>query len=153
MLKKTLKVGCLMLIAGFLLIQFFAIDKSQPPISENETLESAINVPADISQLLGRSCNDCHSHKTVYPWYSNVQPFGWFLQGHIDDGRKELNFSLFNTYSDGKKSTKLGDICEEVKAHLMPLPSYLWIHRDAVLSESDRRAICDWAENERTGFQ
>lgn len=113
---------------------------------DSETLEAAINVPPDIALILGRSCNDCHSHKTVYPWYANIQPAGWFLKDHIEHGSEHLNFSIFNTYSPDKKVKKLDEICEEVKFERMPLPSYLWIHGDAVLSDSERQALCSWAE-------
>ena len=149
-MKKVLKIVVIVLAVGFVFLQVFQIDKANPPINEGETLESSINVPADISQIMGRSCNDCHSHKTIYPWYTSIQPNGWFMKDHIDEGRHELNFSVFNTYPTKKKAKKLEEICELVSEGEMPLPSYLWIHRDAVLSDSDRRALCDWANNART---
>ena len=150
MLRKILKITVLVVILGLIIVQFFAIDRTNPPISEGETLEAAVAVPADVSQILGRSCNDCHSHKTVYPWYSYVQPSGWFLRGHIDDARRHLNFSKFNTYEPKKKAKKLEEICEEVEAGAMPLPSYLWIHGDAALSKSDAAALCSWAKEARS---
>lgn len=146
MVKKILKIVVLALVVGFVVMQFFGIDKTNPPIVPSETLEAAVVVPADISQILGRSCNDCHSNRSVYPWYSYIQPSGWFLKGHIDDGRQELNFSTFNTYSPQRKSKKLEEICEQVESKEMPLPSYLWIHRESVLSASDAKALCDWAK-------
>lgn len=149
MLGKLLKIIALVLIAGLVVTQFFQIDKMNPPIVEAETLEAAVAVPADVSQIMGRSCNDCHSHKTIYPWYSNIQPSGWFLKDHIDNARRRLNFSVFNTYSANKKAHKLEEICEMVESRAMPLPSYLWLHRDSVLSESDAKALCDWARQEK----
>ncbi len=146
---KILKGTVLTFALVFILIQFFRIDKTRPPIVDTETLEAAVNVPPDIALILGRSCNDCHSHKTIYPWYANIQPAGWFLKDHIEHGSEHLNFSVLNTYSADKKAKKLDEVCEEVKSERMPLPSYLWIHRDAVLSENERRALCDWAETER----
>lgn len=148
MLKKILKISALLIAIGLIGMQFFRIDRSRPPIVDSETLEAAVNVPPDIALILGRSCNDCHSHKTVYPWYANIQPAGWFLKDHIEHGSEHLNFSIFNTYSADKKAKKLDEICEEVKFERMPLPSYLLIHREAVLSDSERQALCSWAENE-----
>ncbi len=153
MLRKILKIAALVLATVFIGMQFFAIDKTRPPIVPSETLEAGISVPADISMLLGRSCNDCHSHKTVYPWYANIQPAGWFLKDHIEHGSEHLNFSVFNTYSTDKKAKKLDEICEEVKAGRMPLPSYLLLHRDAELTDSERQAICSWAEAESGKLQ
>ena len=149
MARKILKIIVLIIATAFIAIQFFGIDRTNPPINDGETLESAVTVPADISMILARSCNDCHSHKTTYPWYAYLQPSGWFLQDHIEHGREELNFSIFNTYSADKKSKKLDEICEEVSNGRMPLPSYLWIHYDAAVSESEARALCQWAEGER----
>lgn len=149
MIKKILKIFALVLIAAFVIVQFFRIDKANPPIVEGETIEAALSVPPDVTLIMGRSCNDCHSHKTVYPWYAHLQPVAWWLKNHIDEGRDELNFSKFNIYSQKKKSKKLEEICEEVRAANMPLPSYLWTHGDAVLSENDKNTLCDWANAER----
>ncbi|MFZ1701979.1 MAG: heme-binding domain-containing protein [Pyrinomonadaceae bacterium] len=145
-MKKAFKIVIILIGAVFIILQFFQIDKTNPVIVEAETLEAAVTVPADIQQILGRSCNDCHTHKSLYPWYSYIQPSGWFLRDHIDDGRKHLNLSRFATYEPKKRMEKLEEICEEINEAKMPLPSYLWIHRDAVLSESDRKALCDWTK-------
>lgn len=149
MLKKLLKISLVILIAGFVIVQAFRIDKTNPPIIEAETIEAAVSVPPDISQILVRSCNDCHSHKSIYPWYANIQPSGWFLRNHIDHAREHLNFSVFNTYSARKKAHKFEEICEQLQLRAMPLPSYLWLHRDAVLSESDAKVLCNWANQEK----
>ena len=147
-MKKGLKIGVIVVVAAFVVLQFFRIDKANPPIVPAETLEAAVSVPPDIALVLGRSCADCHSNTTIYPWYANVQPFAWFLKGHIDDGKRRLNFSIFNTYDKSKKLKKLEEMCDQVKDGEMPLPSYLWIHRDAVMNEGEIKAICTWSEQE-----
>lgn len=149
MIKKILKVFVLVIIATLAVIQFFPIDKTNPPIVEDESLEAVFTVPDNVRAILERSCSDCHSHKTVYPWYAYVQPAGWFLKSHIDDGRKELNFSILGTYSPKKKARKFEEICEKLESKEMPLPSYLWIHRDSILREGEAKALCDWASRER----
>jgi hypothetical protein len=75
------------------------------------------------------------------------------LKSHIDDGRRHLNFSVWNTYDAKKKAKRLEEICEEVEAKFMPLPSYLWIHGDAAVSESEAKALCDWAKAERAKIE
>jgi len=148
-MKKTIKSVLIILAAAFITIQFYRPDRTAPPIVQAETLEASVQVPGDISLIMERSCNDCHTNQTHYPWYSNVSPFSWFLANHIKDGRRHLNFSVWNTYSDKKKSQKLEEICEQLESEEMPLPSYLWIHRDAVLSDADSKALCDWATQEK----
>jgi len=149
MIKKILKVVVILLAVAFVVIQFFRIDKAAPPVVRGETIEAAVNVPPDISLILGRSCADCHSNTTYYPWYVNIQPVAWFMQDHINDGRRHFNMSVFNTYAPKKKAKKLEEICEQVESGEMPLPSYLWIHRDAVLRDTEANALCDWAKQEQ----
>lgn len=149
MVKKIIKVVVILLAVAFVVIQFFRIDKVAPPVVPGETIEAAVNVPPDIELILGRSCADCHTNSTVYPWYFNIQPTGWFMKGHIDDGRRHFNMSVFNTYAPKKKAKKLEEICEQVESGEMPLPSYLWIHRDAVLKDTEAKALCDWAKQEQ----
>ena len=153
MVKKILKIIAIVLFTAVIVIQFFRIDKVNPPVVRDETIDAAMAVPPDISLIIGRSCNDCHSNQTIYPWYSNLQPMGWFLKNHIDNARKKLNFSVWNTYSPQKRSKKFEEICEQLESREMPLPSYLWIHRDSILSDNDAKALCDWAklENSKMG--
>lgn len=144
-----MKIVVILVVSALIVIQFFRIDKTVPAIVEAETLEATVTVPDNVREIIGRSCTDCHTYKTVYPWYSNVQPFAWFLKNHIDDGRRKLNFSVFNTYTPERKSKKLEAICENVESKEMPLPSYLWIHWNSVLSETDAKTLCDWANVEK----
>lgn len=138
MLKKILKIGAFALATAFIIIQFFQIDRSNVPVVPGQDISSIINVPADVSQIMVRSCSDCHTNSTAYPWYSYIQPVGWFLKSHIDDGKRHFNLSTFATYDAKKQKKKLEEVCDEVSSGNMPLPSYLWIHRDAVLTESEK---------------
>lgn len=148
-MKKLIKVILILIALAFIVMQFFRPSFSNPPIVPGQPIEESANVPAEVQMVLSRSCNDCHSNKTVYPWYSKISPFSWFLAGHIDEGRKELNFSEWGTYSNKKKIHKLEEVCEMVERGAMPLPSYLWIHRDAALNADQAKMLCDWAKAEK----
>ncbi|MGQ0543214.1 MAG: heme-binding domain-containing protein [Blastocatellia bacterium] len=148
-MKKIFKIGLILIVGTLFVMQFFRPNFSNPAIVEAETLRASTNVPADVANLLSRSCNDCHSNETIYPWYANISPFSWFLADHIEEGRHELNFSEWNKYETKKKIHKLEEICEVVGSKEMPLPSYLWIHRGSVLSDADKKLLCDWTEIER----
>lgn len=150
MAKKLLKIVAILIAVAIIAIQFIRIDQTDPPSVESESLYAAIEVPTDVRNILERSCADCHSHNTRYPWYANVQPSAWFLKDHIDDARRKMNFSTYNTYPLKKKAHKLEEVCEQVESKEMPLPSYLWLHRDAVLSETDRTRLCEWAKGEKS---
>jgi len=111
-------------------------------------LEATTQMPENVRQIFVRSCNDCHTNKTTYPWYSNVAPLSWQIVDHIDHGRSHLNLSVWNTYELRKKRKKLDEICEQVTDGEMPLDQYLWLHFDAKLSPEDVKAICDWTQQE-----
>ena len=147
-MKKTLKILALILFVGFVAIQFIRPDFTNPPVNAAETIESSMQIPENVQKILTISCKDCHSNETNYPWYSQIQPIARFLKDHIDEGRNELNFSVWNTYEPRKKKRKLEEVCEQIEAKEMPLPSYLWIHWSAKLSENDIKNLCDWTKSE-----
>lgn len=149
MVKRILQIIVLVFFVGFISMQFFRPDFNNSPIVQSETLEASTQVPENVEAILTRSCVDCHSNQTNYPWYSKIQPSANFLAGHIKEGRRELNFSVFNTYETRKKSHKLEEMCEQVQYKEMPLPSYLWIHRSAKLSDDEIKILCEWTEVER----
>ncbi len=148
-MKKYLKFIAIALALGFIMLQFFRPTFTNPPIVPSETLEDSTIVPAEVQMVLTRSCNDCHSNKTLHPWYSQITPFNWFLAGHIEDGRRHLNFSTWNTNDTRQKIHTLEEICEMVEEGHMPLPSYLWIHGDAELNVDQRKLLCEWATAEK----
>lgn len=152
MILKAIKIVVVLLVIAFATLQVFQVDRTNPPIIEAETLAAAVNVPENVQAIFDRSCNDCHSNNTVYPWYSKVQPSGWFVKDHIDDGRRHLNFSVFNTYEQKRKVKKLEEICEQVESKEMPLPSYLWLHRDAAMRDGEAKILCDWVEKEKNAI-
>lgn len=131
----------IVLIILFILIgmQFLRIDKTNPKVDENLELKT----PNDIKILLKKACYDCHSNEVVYPWYSNIAPFSWIIKKHINEGRDALNFSIWNEYPKEKKEKKLKRIFQTVYS-IMPLQSYIWLHKEADLSKEQRKQIRDW---------
>lgn len=144
MFKKILKRVFQILLVVFIIIQFFRPQKNQAEgISPND-ITKLYAVPQDVQLILKTSCYDCHSNNTIYPWYSNVQPFAWWLKKHIDDGKKHLNFSEFASYPIRRQYKKMEETNEEVKEGKMPLNSYLWVHKDAILNDQQKLAIANW---------
>ena len=103
-------------------------------------------VPEDVKTILAKACNDCHSNSTRYPWYSEVQPVAWWLNDHIIDGKRHLNFNEFDGYRIAKQYKKLEECIKEVKEGGMPLSSYTLIHKDAVLSDTEKQTLFNWCE-------
>ena len=152
-MKRAIKIIVIIMFTAFIAIQFFRPDFTNPPVVQSETLENTTLVPENVLAILNRSCKDCHSNETVYPWYSKIQPGAWFLDDHIKEGRKEMNLSVWNTYEARRKKHKLEEICEQVESKAMPLPSYLWIHRDAAMSDDDIKTLCDWTKLEIVKYE
>ena len=130
-----------------IIIQFFRPDKNVSAGSSDAAIENQVDVTPEVAQLLRASCYDCHSNNTKYPWYNNIQPLAWWLNNHINEGKRELNFDEFGNYAPKKQKKKLHEIEEQLQEKEMPLRSYTLIHRDAALSDSNRRLIADWAKS------
>ena len=152
-MKRAIKIIIVVLFSIFVIVQFFRPDFTNPPVIQSETLQATTPVPENVQAILNRSCIDCHSNETTYPWYSKIQPAAWFLDDHIREGRSEMNFSLWNTYEARRKKRKFEEICEQIETRAMPLPSYLWIHRDAEMSEDEIKTLCDWTKMEIVKFE
>ena len=144
---KWLKRVLLLLVVLFAVAQFFRPTRANPPVDEKQSLYATTQVPPDVRAILDRSCVDCHTNTTAWPWYSHVSPVSWWLVDHVEDARKELNFSKWGTYSDRRRHKKLEEICEQVKEGEMPLKEYLWLHPSAKLSDADRATLCKWSES------
>jgi len=106
--------------------------------------------PEAVRRILADACYDCHSNRTGYPWYANVQPVGWWLAHHVKEGKRELNFTEFGAYAPPRAERKLGAIVREVQKGDMPLASYQWMHPKARLTDADRRLLVDWINSLRT---
>lgn len=110
---------------------------------------NGLPMPAEVKALFARSCKDCHSNQTVWPWYSYVAPVSWMVEQDVSRGRDRMNLSLWPQYSFRQKSDLLADIASAVKNHEMPLPRYVLIHHDAKLSEAEADIFYRWARTER----
>ena len=140
MIKKVLIV----LLVVLVIIQFFRIDKINPPIDATINLIQVVEVPTTVQEILNSACFDCHSNETAYPWYTNVAPLSWWIKDHIDEGRDELNFSEWGSYSDKRRLHKIDELGEMVSEGEMPLKSYVIAHREADLSDAQRNTLLEW---------
>lgn len=147
-MKKTIRLVFYFLVLGFIILQFFQPDKNLGDINLRDDLFQVATIDDSVKTLLENSCYDCHSNHTKYPWYSYISPVSLFLNNHIVEGKAELNFSDWGTYSKIDKISHLDDICDAVSEGEMPPGSYLILHKDASLSEKNIKKICDWAETE-----
>lgn len=143
----------IIILVFIVVIQFIKPEKNQSLKTQVNNIERKFNIPSNTATILKSTCYDCHSNNTSYPWYANIQPVAWWLDHHIDDGKKHLNFDEFLTYSLKKQDHKLEELIESQTDQWMPLESYTLIHKDAHLTDEQRKSLITWAEGIRNKIQ
>jgi hypothetical protein len=137
---RNVVVAALALLAA---IQFVPVNRSNPPV------RSEVQANDTVMTVLRRACYDCHSNQTQWPWYSYVAPTSWFVAGHVNDGRADLNFSEWDPFDYELLDDDFHGIEEQVSSGKMPLRSYLLLHPGSRLSPEDRETLLDWARSQR----
>ncbi|WP_421874899.1 heme-binding domain-containing protein [Marinoscillum sp.] len=130
------------------LIQFWPTDRPETIVDNPNDIHQEMVINAEVSDLLKAACYDCHSTEVIYPWYASVAPVSFWINEHIADGSRHLNFSEWATYSPKRKHHKLEEIYEEVEEGEMPLDSYTWIHSEARLTQEQVDLLVNWAKSE-----
>ncbi|MFA6261254.1 MAG: heme-binding domain-containing protein [Bacteroidia bacterium] len=149
----TLNRAFYSLIVLLLAIQLYRPEPNIGNAYSDQDIFHYTTVPDNVKEILTTSCFDCHSNNTHYPWYSVVQPIGLWLQHHVDEGKDELNFTEFKTYTSKRQKHKMEEIVEMVREGEMPLKSYALIHGDTRLSEAQKKVLITWAESMYNGIQ
>lgn len=144
-MKRSKKIAWVLLIV-LVIIQFIRPHRNRSDVISQADITNTLNVPVVVHNVLKSACYDCHSNNTNYPWYSNVQPFGWLLSRHIRNAKAELNFNDFGTYTKRRQISKLDGIANSIEDGSMPLSSYKLLHKKARLSKEDKSLIIDWVE-------
>lgn len=142
---KMLKRLLLAFAVLFVVLQFIRPPRNSADTNMANDVSAKFTLSRDVQTMLQTSCYDCHSNTTRYPWYAEVQPVGWWLNDHIQDAKRELNFSEFGSYRLRRQYRKFEEIGGEVEQGKMPLPSYLIIHTDARLSQEQKERLISWA--------
>lgn len=150
-LKKWSRRTGVALAVVFLALQFFRPGKNLGAASPRDLLATHA-APPEVKQLLAVACYDCHSNRTRYPWYAEIQPLGWWLAQHVRDGKQALNFSEFAALSAKRKTSKLEACMDVLEAKEMPLPSYTLTHHDARFTDAQIATLVTWLEETVEGL-
>lgn len=126
-------------VLALALAQFVRPAIENPPVDPARSLWNDRTVDPRVAGILKRACADCHSHETVWPWYSKISPVSWFMAKHIQDGREKLNLSEWTPSQD-----QMEEIYDSIAKRKMPLQSYVLMHPDAKLSASDQELLNAW---------
>ena len=145
---RIIKRLAIVLVLLLLAIQVVRPEKTNPIIDPERTIQARTQMSPQVSAIIERSCQDCHTYKTVWPWYSQVAPMSWLVASDVNEGREHLSLSDWANYDKKKAISKLDEICEEVSEGAMPLPTYTVLHPEAKLTEEEKRILCDWVKEE-----
>jgi Haem-binding domain len=142
------RIGLAML-ALLVIAQFIPVNRSNPSVDPARSIYVTEKVPLPVRDAFDRSCANCHTDHTAWPWYSRVAPASWIIADDVHHARAKLNFSEWGDYPPNKREERLEEICEQVTNGDMPDPKYLLIHRRARLAPAERDAVCQWTEDSR----
>lgn len=140
---RKILLGAAIFAALFVAVQFVPVDRSNPPV------QADVAAPARVKEILRRSCYDCHSNETRWPWYSRIAPVSWWVANHVEEGRADLNFSHWPLFDMEARGHFLRDIEKQLVDGSMPPGGYVLGHREARLGDGDREILLEWA---REGF-
>ena len=143
---KAMKWSATGVVVLLLAAQFVRPAKTNPVSDQSRAIGTHVEMNPEVSDILGRSCYDCHSNATNWPWYSRVAPVSWLLVSDVNDGRRHLNFSEWGAYDRRKAAKKMQEIDDEVSIKAMPISSYTLLHPVARLSDQERALVSDWAK-------
>lgn len=141
-MKKTIFGIVILILAA---IQVFSPKRNRSSLENKANITIHYQTSETVKYILKNACYDCHSNNTEYPWYSNIQPFAWFLNNHIKKGKKELNFDEFYNYPLKKQDEKLEELAEVIRKGEMPLKPYPLLHKAARLTEFQKQQLIDWS--------
>ena len=135
---KKLRVLVLLVAVTAVAIQFIPVTRTNPPVTGD------IPAPPEIKTLLRNACYDCHSHETVWPWYSRVAPVSWLVASDVKEGREHLNLSMWSDYKPMKQNVLLAGAAEEIEKGEMPPLPYTWMHPNARLADAQKEQLTAW---------
>lgn len=129
--------------------QFIRSSRKVPAPVEGTTFTDLASPPYEVAAFLKTDCYDCHSYETKYPWHANVAPISWWIDHHVKEGRKHLNFSTWGAYTFGQQAKKAQKAAEAILEGHMPITPYTWMHRNARLNDAERKYLADYFESLR----
>lgn len=150
---RKLKVIAGVIVSVLVVIQLFRPRHNTSNGVQPSGIQRQMPIPDEVQALLKGACYDCHSNNTQYPWYVNFQPVAWLMAKHVKDGKTDLNFDEFGSYSERRQVSKLKSIANSLEDGSMPIASYRWMHKDARLSDNSKNSIIDWALQQKDSLE
>jgi hypothetical protein len=136
-----LKQAAVVFVVVFAAAQLVRPERANPATDVSRTIQAQIGTAGALAAVLDRSCRDCHSNNTVWPWYTHIAPLSWLMARGVAEGRKAVNFSEWASYPPDVQRTLLSVSCQDATSGKMPGP-YTLVRPETKLSPQDIEAIC-----------
>lgn len=149
---KWIKRFLVLALLVFVVMQFIRPDKNEGGYASLDIFLAETKPTPAVATTLQTACYDCHSNQTSYPWYNHIAPVSFWLEEHIVEGKKHLNFSEWSAYSIKRKDHKLEEVVEMLEKGKMPLNEYTWTHREAKLNEQQIKELVQWVAAVRVQY-
>jgi hypothetical protein len=134
-------------IALLILIQLIQPSRTNPPVVPSRSLQAHVDVPPEVQAVLKRSCYDCHSSATVWPWYSHVAPVSWYVVHDVNVGRSHINLQDWEAQVNEQEGKEhLGLVCKLVRNGQMPPADYRLLHKGTDVTPEETDAVCAWSQ-------
>ena len=143
-MRRRLKQSAIVFIVVFAVAQFVRPERGNPPTDESRTIQAHLGTTSPVVAVLDRSCGDCHSNHTAWPWYTHVVPASWLMASAVSEGRRAVNFSEWAAYPPSAQRALLSASCHDAKDGKMPGP-YAILRPETRLSTEDIETICSAA--------
>jgi hypothetical protein len=140
-MSRRLKQAAVVLVVVFAAAQLVRPERANPPTDVSRSIQAHVGTASGLVPVLDRSCRDCHSNLTVWPWYTQVAPVSWLMAYGVTKGRAAVNFSEWTAYSPEQQRTLLAVSCDDVRSGKMP-GLYTLVHPKTRLSAQDVETIC-----------
>lgn len=114
------------------------------PRLDNPAVSGDLQAPPEVKRILKRACYDCHSNETKLAWFDRLEPAYWLVAQDVREGRKVLNFSLWDSLTKDQQKGKLFEAFNKITFKEMPLKQYRLLHAGATITGDEQAVIRDY---------
>lgn len=140
-MSRRLKQAAVVIVVVFAVAQLVRPERANPPTDATRTIQAHMPAGSGLAAVLDRSCRDCHSNGTVWPWYTQVAPLSWVMAQGVREGRNAVNFSEWTGYQPAQQRLLLAMSCDDAMTGKMP-GAYTLLRPETRLSPQDVETIC-----------
>ena len=100
-----------------------------------------------VKPIFDKSCFDCHSSATRFPWYSDLPGAKQLIQKDVSEAKTHVDMTNdFPFESHGTPKEDLEAIRDSVRDGSMPPFRYRIMHWGSGLNDEEKARVLDWIE-------